>query len=113
VPYLGWLPDATFFPGRAAKIYYRPASGTAPSVGKSNVAVKVGAALSSVLPGLSSANDIDVGILGILHPSVLANFEIQYPCSAFELNLDLFKKEIVAVWEDEPTPVVPAGRQNS
>jgi len=75
------------------------------------VTTKAGAA---VLPGSSSSssptNDIEIGILGILHPSVLANFEVQYPCSALELELDLFKKEIVAVWEDEP---VPGGRQNS
>ena len=104
----GWRPDATFFPGRGAKIYYRPAPGTLPSVGKPRVAAKAGAEKTSGSSS-SSANDIDIGILGILHPSVLANFEIPYPCSALELELDLFKKEVVAVWEDEPTPDVPGG----
>jgi hypothetical protein len=37
----------------------------------------------------------------------LADFEVQYLCSALELELDLFKKEIVAVCD------VPGGRQNS
>ena len=108
----GWFLDATFFPDRAAKIYYRPAPSTTAPVGKSAVTAKAGAA---VLPGSSSSstNDTEIGILGILHPSVLANFEIQYPCSALELELDLFKKEIVAVWEDEPTRDVPGRRQNS
>ena len=37
----------------------------------------------------------------------LADFEVQYLCSALELELDLFKKEIAAVCD------VPGGRQNS
>jgi len=39
------------------------------------VTAKAGAA---VLPG-SSTNDMGIGVLGILHPSVLANFEIPVP----------------------------------
>ena len=69
---------------------------------------KAGAAVLPSSSSSSSTNDVEIGILGILHPSVLANFEIQYPCSALELELDLFKKEIVAVWEDEPTRDAPS-----
>jgi len=90
--------DPTFFPGRAATIYYRQSK--KPTTG----------VLSSVLPSSLTTNDLKVGTLGILHPTVLANFEISYPCSALELDLDIFKKEIVAVWEDEPTPDVPGGK---
>ena len=77
-----WLlhrPDPTFFPGRAATIYYRPKK-----------ADQKGA-----------SRDVNVGTLGILHPTVLENFDIGYPCSALELELELFKKEVVSVWEDE------------
>ena len=34
------------------------------------------------------------GVLGILHPTVLEKFEISYPCSALEFNLEPFKKEL-------------------
>ncbi|KAH9077329.1 hypothetical protein EDB83DRAFT_2549113 [Lactarius deliciosus] len=46
--------DPTFFPGRAATIFYRAREG----------------------------QDVEIGKLGILHPSVLEKFEIGYPCSA-------------------------------
>ena len=32
----------------------------------------------------------DVGIFGILHPEVLKAFDIVYPCSALELNIEPF-----------------------
>lgn len=123
--------DPTFFPGRAAKIFYRPkanakegASGdplSNPSVSKEQVSVPVPtpaapsskpstSTLSNVKDSIKSvaatiigsgpkSRDVDVGILGILHPTVLANFEIGYPCSALEFDLELFKKEVVNVWE--------------
>jgi len=72
--YIQEVADATFFPGRAATVYYRPKA---------------------------ASRDVNVGTLGILHPTVLENFDIGYPCSALELELELFKKEVVSVWEDE------------
>lgn len=70
-------------------------------------------AVSSVLTAPSAGaylpGDIDIGILGILHPTVLNNFEIQYPCSALEINVDWFKKEIVGVWEDDPIEITAPG----
>ncbi|GJJ07485.1 hypothetical protein Clacol_001687 [Clathrus columnatus] len=62
--YLKETDDSTFLPGRAASIYYRE----------------------------SSSRDVKIGVLGILHPNVLQNFEINYPCSALEFNLEPFKK---------------------
>lgn len=41
---------------------------------------------------------IEIGSLGILHPSVLASFEIPYPCSALEFDLAPFVKEERPVW---------------
>jgi phenylalanyl-tRNA synthetase beta chain len=83
--------DPAFFPGRAATIYYRapPAShSTLPSIKK------------DIKAALYTHNDIEIGTLGILHPSVLENFEISYPCSALEFNLEPFKKEMQSVWTD-------------
>lgn len=71
--YLVEIDDPTFFPGRAAKIIYRS--------------------------GLEGSKEIELGTLGILHPGVLANFEIPYPCSALEFNLEPFLKEGKEPWE--------------
>ncbi|KDQ20712.1 hypothetical protein BOTBODRAFT_26731 [Botryobasidium botryosum FD-172 SS1] len=86
--YLKEVEDPTFFPGRAANIYYRsPASVTrTDSDGK---------------PTSFVSEDLNIGILGILHPSVLQNFEISYPCSALEFTLEPFLTEIRSVWDDD------------
>ena len=78
--------DATFFPGRGATIYYRSQPDTP------------GSLLTSLKRTLSIGRDWEIGVLGILHPSVLEKFEIGYPCSALEFNLEPFKKEVKAVW---------------
>ncbi|KAF8311820.1 phenylalanyl-tRNA synthetase subunit beta [Clavulina sp. PMI_390] len=112
--YIKETDDPTFFPGRAATVYYRPLPGTIPPKNHSILA-RAGAALASILPSgtTTASQDVAIGTLGILHPTVLSNFEIQHPCSALELELDWFKKEIVAVWEDEPTPDVPGGKMTA
>ena len=84
------LADPTFFPGRAATIYYRPSK----ELSGSGLA-----ALKRTLKGaLGRPDDLEIGVLGILHPSVLEKFEISYPCSALEFTLEPFKKEMQAVW---------------
>ncbi|KAF9464424.1 hypothetical protein BDZ94DRAFT_1354099 [Collybia nuda] len=70
--------DPAFFPGRAATIYYRGSSK------KTN-----------------SSKDQEIGALGILHPSVLAKFDIGYPCSALEFTLEPFKKQMQKIWTNE------------
>ncbi|KAG2116057.1 uncharacterized protein F5147DRAFT_743535 [Suillus discolor] len=62
--------DPAYFPGRAATIYYRPP------------------------PSKTSKTDRDIviGTLGVLHPTVLEKFEITYPCSALEFNMEVFLK---------------------
>jgi phenylalanyl-tRNA synthetase beta chain len=54
--------EPTFFPGRSAIVKYRTQKGDV----------------------------IQIGSFGILHPEVLANFEINYPGSAVEINLEPF-----------------------
>jgi phenylalanyl-tRNA synthetase beta chain len=54
--------EPTFFPGRSAVVKYRTPKG----------------------------NVIQIGSFGILHPDVLRNFEIIYPGSAVEINLEPF-----------------------
>lgn len=120
--------DATYFPNRAAKIYYRRplvagAHITFAPVASVNAANATGvvsssslqphstatattttspldslkATLSAVLPGGGAATttnhserDVEIGSLGILHPSVLQAFELDYPCSAMEFDLEPF-----------------------
>jgi phenylalanyl-tRNA synthetase beta chain len=77
------FPDPSFFPGRAATIYYR-----APHIKRPVLA-------SINNPASIVGRDAAIGTLGILHPNVLEKFDISYPCSALEFNLEPFKKEIV------------------
>ncbi len=53
--------DPTFFPGHAASIHVR-------------LAGKV----------------LVIGSFGILHPSVLEKFELKYPVSTLEMNIEVF-----------------------
>ena len=41
---------------------------------------------------IAGSRDLEIGTLGVLHPTVLEKFEISYPCSALEFNLEPFKK---------------------
>ena len=55
---------------------------------------KLAAALPSVAKPLAGAGataaDIKIGSLGILHPSVLKAFELDYPCSSLEFDVEPF-----------------------
>ncbi len=85
--------DPTFFPGRAATIYYRagPTTASASAPQKANPA--------KAPTGLGT--DVEIGRLGILHPSVLEKFEIGYPCSALEFSLEPFKAKTPAMWTND------------
>jgi len=77
--------DPAFFPGRAATIYYRtlqPKTST------------LSAIKQDVEAALHVRKDIEIGTLGILHPTVLEKFEIGFPCSALEFTLEPFKKQM-------------------
>ncbi|TDL29428.1 phenylalanyl-tRNA synthetase [Rickenella mellea] len=76
--------DPTFFPGRAATIYYRSAPNNT--------------TLTSKIKSALVSHDVEIGVLGVLHPSVLEKFEIGFPCSALEFTLEPFKKEVQPVW---------------
>ena len=54
--------------------------------------------VSDVKSALHLTKDKKIGVLGILHPSVLEKFEIGFPCSALEFSLEPFKKEMNPVW---------------
>ncbi|KAJ6486397.1 hypothetical protein C8R47DRAFT_521220 [Mycena vitilis] len=90
--YIKETSDPMFFPGRAATIHYR-----APPAKQS--------ALSSVKRELEAAlhleKDIQLGTLGILHPTVLEKFDIGYPCSSLEFTLEPFKKQMSKIWTNE------------
>ncbi|KAA8894231.1 hypothetical protein FN846DRAFT_913124 [Sphaerosporella brunnea] len=59
--------DPTYFPGRGASVYLRHLDGSD-----------------------SQTKTKKIGSFGILHPSVLEKFEISFPVSAVELNLEAF-----------------------
>lgn len=131
--------DPTFFPDRAAKIFYRPPtdknaqsaglidggaaadndlpttvdpSETTPTKSAVDASAlqsqetgekpKVTSALSnlkeklmSALPstndtkgGSSVSRDVEIGIMGIIHPTCLQKFELEYPCSVFEFTVE-------------------------
>lgn len=84
--------DATFFPGRAATVHLRtPREKVNPgaATGAKGALETVKQTLEKVLPG-NEYTDEKVGTIGVLHPSVLASFGIDYPCSALEFNLHPF-----------------------
>ncbi|CDZ98765.1 phenylalanyl-trna synthetase subunit beta [Phaffia rhodozyma] len=107
--YIKETSNPTYFPGRAASIFYRPVEHTSqPAPPQAHLAADpaptstsssstegpldtLKGALSSVLPSVSSGSkDIEIGVLGILHPEVLGKFEIEYPCSGLEFDLEHF-----------------------
>ncbi|KAI5480225.1 phenylalanyl-tRNA synthetase beta chain [Pseudohyphozyma bogoriensis] len=108
--------DATYFPNRGAEIYYRPplvagahttfapvasadasnatatstTSTPAPSSDSPSTFDNLKDKLASALPSSASSRDVRIGSLGILHPSVLKSFELDYPCSSLEFDLEIF-----------------------
>ena len=95
---MGLLPshinaDPTFFPGRAATIYYRA---------RPTEALNQKASPRREASGASGGQkDAPIGRLGILHPSVLEKFEIGYPCSALEFSLEPFKGKVPVMWTND------------
>lgn len=55
--------NPTFFPGRGAKVFFRPSEGAEAKV---------------------------IGAIGVLHPEVMVSFEIPYAASAVEINAEVF-----------------------
>ncbi|KAJ9121957.1 hypothetical protein QFC24_004540 [Naganishia onofrii] len=105
--YIRETQDEMYFPGRAATIHYRPrpstdASSTATPMGPLSTAGSaletVAQALKDALPsttatasnGTQEKGDLQIGSLGILHPSVLDNFALVNPCSVLEINVEPF-----------------------
>ena len=93
--------DATYLPGRGAKVYFRPRQSTpAPSIEPHSEGplATIAENLKAALPGVKSSSesksatsrDIVIGQLGILHPSVLANFELTRPSSVLEIDVEPF-----------------------
>lgn len=77
--------ESTFLPGRAAHVFLRPKAAAKPKA-EEGVLDSVAGALKAALPGAS--RDVRIGQLGILHPEVLASFDITRPASTLELNIE-------------------------
>lgn len=142
--YLKASDNPTYFPGRAASIYYRapphapattddlsshgppsapildsavtskaesgstdlkqPQVSTSEKVSEavSSTVESMGKALADILGGSSDTalarrmqaiggkGDIEIGHIGVLHPEVLAAFDLDLPCSAMEFDLEVF-----------------------
>lgn len=95
--------DATYLPGRGARIMLRPRPSVTPSDPTPQTSTLGASAptdalhtlaenLKSALPGSKpkgfGADDMVIGSLGILHPSVLGNFELTRPCSSLEIDVE-------------------------
>lgn len=106
--------DPTFFPDRSAKIFFRPSPSDEPAQQshlvdltyestdvaeaakadepppKPSTGQKVKQTIKQTVEG-SSARDIEIGTMGIVHPEVLGHFEIDmFACSALEFDLEPF-----------------------
>eukprot|EP00835_Amoeboradix_gromovi_P003353 NODE_217_length_14216_cov_0.430545.p11 type:complete len:104 gc:universal NODE_217_length_14216_cov_0.430545:4388-4077(-) len=69
---------SSFFPGRAAAIYYRPRAN------KTDFS-----SITRPLVDYRKSNEVvKIGVLGILHPQVLESFKIPVVMSAFELSIE-------------------------
>ncbi|KAK4705910.1 phenylalanyl-tRNA synthetase beta chain, partial [Phenoliferia sp. Uapishka_3] len=111
--YIQACDDATYFPDRAAQIWYRPplvagahiTFAPAASMDKANAVASgpkaaavepqtalgtVKDAISSIIPAKPSSRDIVIGSIGILHPSVLKAYDLDYPASSFEFDVEQF-----------------------
>ncbi|WWD05510.1 phenylalanine-tRNA ligase, beta subunit [Kwoniella europaea PYCC6329] len=97
--YIASSEDPTYLPGRAASVYYRPKpnvqpteptpSGPSSEGPLSTIASTLKSALpSSAEEGKPWSRDIIIGSLGILHPTVLNNFELPRPCSSLEIDVE-------------------------
>ncbi|ORY24670.1 putative phenylalanyl-tRNA synthetase beta chain [Naematelia encephala] len=92
--YIDASDDPTYLPGRGAKVYLRPRPSvctTEPTPTPGNTAGplhSLAQGLKSALPSTASSRDIVIGSVGILHPTVLANFELVRPCSALEIDVE-------------------------
>lgn len=108
-----FVPDATYFPNRAAKIYFRPplvagahltfapvasfdaANATGKAQGPTSVEPtstfdNLKEKLVAALPSSGTSRDVEIGSIGILHPTVLKAYELDFPCSAMEFDVDPF-----------------------
>lgn len=77
------------------------ASGTAQEAAASGPIAAVKEAVSAAVSKLQSTGDVEIGLIGILHPTVVEKFEIPYPCSALEFTLEPFMKEVPHIWADD------------
>lgn len=83
--------DPTFFPGRSARIMFKPMKVDSKSTSTTSSALEnLKADLYNALPGVDEQKPIEIGQLGILHPEVLKHFELDYPCSTLEFDLSYF-----------------------
>lgn len=76
--YLREAEEPSFFPGRAAHILLRRPTPAAEGL----------ESMKDLSNSLES--DVKVGTLGVLHPDVHQAFELAFPCSALEFNLEAF-----------------------
>lgn len=74
--------DGAFLPGRVANVHLRLPK-EAPRLSTSSPLHTI-TTLAQALPG----QDVQIGTLGVLHPDVLGNYEIAFPCSSMEINLE-------------------------
>lgn len=68
-------------------------SAAADSMGKALADIVGGQSQSALMRKLQQSGaggDLEVGRIGVLHPEVLTAYELNYPISAMEFNLEVF-----------------------
>jgi phenylalanyl-tRNA synthetase beta chain len=71
----------------------KPAASSTTATGTGTVLDNLKDTLGKALPSstrTAGQKAIQIGELGILHPTVLQQFELDYPCSTLEFNLEPF-----------------------
>ena len=48
-----------------------------------------GMAAEIVIKNIATGSETIVGNMGVVHPNVLAKFDVDYPCTILEMNLEL------------------------
>lgn len=74
--------NPTFFPGMSAEVVLLELQPEAAAAASSS------SAAAAAAPKMQVVNERVIGVFGVLHPDVLTKFDISYPCSLLEINLE-------------------------
>nr|ODO02713.1 phenylalanine-tRNA ligase, beta subunit [Cryptococcus depauperatus CBS 7855] len=89
--YIQQAEDPTYLGGRAAHVFYRPKPTAKTTLSFKSPLQSFVFDIKSALPSAKGTvweKDINIGSLGVLHPTVLNNFDLVRPCSSLEIDIE-------------------------